>query len=133
MTRGELFRTGLIVAVAMGVTFFVVNGRETERTNVAARQVTIDACREGNLAGGYIRLVLERSPGFNPRRLNIPPPDRALPMLSCQETYEHGRPIRLRPAEERRYLRIYARGRLPLVKNGRVVGDEPLPAPPRRR
>lgn len=132
MNRWRLFALGVGIAAAIAGVLLVVDVLEAERTDVAARKVTINACREGNLAGGYIRLVLERSPGFDARRLGLPEPDEALPILSCQETYEAGEPVRLRPRQEKLYLRVYARGRLPLVRDGVVVGSEPLPAPRRR-
>lgn len=124
---------GLAIAALVGLLLLVIDANESERTATAQRATEIAACRESNVPNAYIRLVLARSPGFKPAALGLPEPVRVLPILSCAEGADDGHPVRLRPAQERRYLVLFARGRLPIVRAGRVVGSEPFPAPPRPR
>lgn len=128
MRRRNLFVAGVAAALVVLAVFYVVNGREEERTDVAADAVQIAACREANLPNAYIRLVLERSPGFDAGRLGLPPADEALPILSCAQTVQSSRgPVALSKRQTRRYLRIIVRRCLPRVDHGRVVGAERLP------
>jgi hypothetical protein len=85
-------------------------------------------CREGNLPTAFVRLTIGRYLPPAARR----DADRKLPILWCYATVQLGMPVRLSPEEERRYLRVYDRSRLPVVDtHGHVVGSQPLPAPRR--
>lgn len=128
-------RLRYLVSVALGLVLLVVVA--VVSTAVWQNVHRIDAlsygaCREGNLANGYIRLVLDETRGFDPAKVDLPDPDDVLPILSCRESIEAGRPVRLRADEEAHWLRVFKRGRLPLVDHGHVVGSESLPAPKRR-
>lgn len=128
MSRRRLFAVGCVLAIALGLMAWIVSSSSDDRADRLAYEV----CRENNLPNAYLRLLLELNPDFDYEERGVPAPQVALPILSCQETVEASRPVRLRPEEERRYLRILARGRLPHVRDGEVVGSDPLPAPPRR-
>lgn len=127
MRRRRYLALGLIGAVVLGGVLWVVDSREGERTELGTEHVQYQDCREGNLPNAYVRLVLARSPGFDPAKLGVPNADDVLPILSCAETVESGHPVRLRQRQERRYLRVVARSCLPIVDNGKIVGAEALP------
>lgn len=123
--RGRWWLLGIGAVVAAGIlaaAILVVTDSQRKRDKLA-----VAICRESNVPNAYIRLVLQRSPGFQARKLGLPEPSAVLPILSCQQSVEAGKNVRLAPAEEVRYLRIFASGRLPLVHEGRIVGTEPFP------
>jgi hypothetical protein len=127
MSRRTLFAVGCVLAVSLVTVVWIA----TDTADNARNHLAVAICREGNLPNGYIRLVLDRNPRFDPQALGVPAPEDALPILSCQQTVDDGRPVRLAPAQERLYLKTLARSRLPVVRHGEVVGSEPLPpAPP---
>jgi hypothetical protein len=128
-----LLAIGAAVALLVLALLLIVDAHESDRTRDARRATEVATCRESNVPNAYIRLVLARSPGFDPSRLGLPAPERVLPILSCAQGAEAGHPVRLRPSQERRYLVVFAHGHLPIVRAGQVVGAEPFPAPPRPR
>jgi hypothetical protein len=122
-SRWWLLGIGIVVALGIVAASVIVVSDSQRRRN----QLAVAICRESNVPNAYIRLVLQRSPGFQARKLGLPEPSAVLPILSCQQSVEAGKNVRLAPVEEARYLRIFASGRLPLVHEGRIVGTESFP------
>jgi hypothetical protein len=123
--RSRWWLLGVGVVIALGIfaaAWIVVLDSQSKRN-----RLEVEVCREGNIPNAYIRLVLDRSPGFKATKLGLPAPSAVLPILSCQQSVDAGRNIRLAPNQEARYLHTFATGRLPFVDHGRVVGSEPFP------
>lgn len=121
-SRRQLLVVGVVIAFATvaGVMFGGwQRGQDIDAADYAQ-------CRQENLPNAYLRL--RRPPGQRDER---PRANVVLPILWCRATVERDRPVRLRPSEERRYLKVVRRERLPVVDGdtGRVVGSEPLPTP----
>lgn len=118
-SRAALVALGTVIGLAVFGALWV--GATQRRSALDSRDYA--ACREANIPNAFIRTVDLLPPDQATRA------DRDLPILWCRATVERGYPVRLAPIEERRYLAIYRRGRLPHVSDttGRVIGSDPLP------
>lgn len=129
-------RLQVLIGSAIGLGLFLALQVVACQRAAALDEAAYADCREDNLSFAYQRLVASGVPELAQR---APRPAVVLPILWCRRTAQEGRPVRLSPQEETRYLNVFRRECLPLVdgETGRVIGSDSLPGvaqlPPRTR
>ena len=139
----------VLVSLAVLIAGWVAYDASQGAKEAETRKQEIHDCREGNIPNAYLQLRAREfvATDKGPPSITTQISHLVLPILSCEESEDLGQPVRLRPDEEAKYLRIFKgtclyidparpKGcklpRLPLVHDGHVVGAEEFPAPRRR-
>jgi hypothetical protein len=123
---------GVMVAVAAGGVFWLSTNQAKVESTHNLQVAMIEQCRTDQAANAY-RLLIGRDQKLA-RRL--------FPLLNCEATVaacgREARPaevqcrVPLSRGEARRYMAIVKRGRLPIVRSGKIVGSQAPPHPPQQ-
>lgn len=107
----------------IGVAYSFIEG---QRVVQQLRSVAVQNCIRHNTNSAVINMSAER-----PRRGRTPAEAKAgraiarnlYPILDCRSSEIEGKPVPLAEAEVRKYVALVAKGRSPVVSQGKVVGS----------